>query len=80
MVAVDEASYNRVQAGSSSMPDFGLNDLFKTVGDTADPSVTGYAADLRKLQDKLKAEGLNYRIFTTNVSLKTAKWSRQQVD
>jgi uncharacterized protein (TIGR02599 family) len=60
------------------MPDLGLTSLFKTAGDTSDKTKQGYAQDLQTLQDNLLSKRLNYRVFTTNVSLKAAKWSRNQ--
>jgi uncharacterized protein (TIGR02599 family) len=52
--------------------------LFQSVGSTTDPTKPGYAYDLRTLQNKLQSLHLNYRVFTTNVSIKSARWSRSQ--
>lgn len=72
MVAVDEISFSRLQSGSK-MPDF-----FGTTSPFSDASK--YDADLRALEQTLQNKRLNYRVFTTNVSLKTAKWSREQTN
>lgn len=71
MVAVDEASFNRLNAGSS-MPDLGLGNLFRDAG--------RYAQDLATLEENLRDANLNYRIFTSNVAIKAAKWSRAQTN
>ena len=79
MVAVDEASYNRFQSaqGNNNMPtSLGLGGLFQSVGDTTNPSNPGYAQDVQTLQTTMQANKLNYRIFTSNISIRGAKWSR----
>jgi len=78
LVALDEASYNRYQAGTA-MPDL-VAGLFQAPGDTTNSSNPGYAKDMQTLETTLRANKLNYRIFTTNVSLKAAKWSRAQAN
>lgn len=72
MVAVDETSFARLQSGSSppNMAPIYANCSFS--------DASKYEADLRQLEENLKALNLNYRIFTMNVALKTAKWSREQ--
>jgi uncharacterized protein (TIGR02599 family) len=77
IVAVDDASFNRFVPGVSAsspapaMPDLGLSSLFQ--------DATKYGADLDQFQSNLLNAKLNYRIFSTNVSLKAAKWSHMQV-
>ena len=83
MVAVEETSFSRFQSNSSTMPAFGgLSSLFTTVGDTVNPQSPGCAKDLQTLQTNLLAikPALTFRVFTTNVSLKGAKWSRDQAN
>ena len=87
MVAVDEASYNRLQRNSTaplnlsvSAKGGGGGNLFDTVGDTTNPQNPGYAHDLQTLQNNLQSYHLTYRVFTTSVSLKAAKWSRDQTN
>jgi len=76
LVAVDEASFNRFLPSVSdsspapAMPDLGLSNLFL--------HATNYEVDLKQLQTNLLNAKLSYRIFSTNVSLKAAKWSRIQ--
>jgi hypothetical protein len=36
------------------------------------------AKDLRTLEDYLNSKRIDYRVFTSNVILKGAKWSREQ--
>ena len=78
MVAVDESSYLRLQGTSTTAPDLGLNGLFQNVGDTVNPANPGYAQDLQTLENKLQSLKLSYRVFTTTVSIKSAKWSLAQ--
>lgn len=78
MIAVDEMSFSRLQGKTTTMPDFGLSDLFKQVGSVSSASSPGYAKDLTTLQQTLQDRKLTYRVFTTDVSLRAAKWSREQ--
>lgn len=66
MVAVDEASFARYQKGTT-MPDLGLSGLFQ--------NASSYDDDLASLEKTLVDAKLNYKIFTTTVALKGAKWS-----
>lgn len=67
MIAIDETSARRLDTGATP-PDLGLTSLFQ--------SVASYDADLQTLRDTLDAQKINYRIFTANVSIQGAKWSR----
>jgi len=79
MVAVEEASFGRFQGNATTMPTvLGLDGLFTTVGDTTNPANPGYAQDLQTLEKNLKSCHINYRIFTTDVKIKGAKWSTAQ--
>ena len=78
MVAVDESSFSRLQGNITTMPSLGIDALFTSVGDTEDSSKPGYAKDLKTLETTLQSRKLNYRIFTANVSINGAKWSRVQ--
>jgi uncharacterized protein (TIGR02599 family) len=69
LVAIDETSAKRLENGDS-MPDFGLNSLFN--------SAAQMQADLDTLQQTLVAKHANFRVFTTNVTINGAKWSRDQ--
>lgn len=76
MVAVDEASYNRYQNGSTTPGLIAtLGGYFTAAGDLQDASVKGYAKDLNDLTNALRAAKLNYRVFTTDVAIRGAKWS-----
>jgi uncharacterized protein (TIGR02599 family) len=83
MVVVDEASMIRLSArydpgNSGLMPNLGLESFFA--------DANSYAADLfidsgdgtTSLEERLVDEHVNYRVFTTDVSIKGAKWSRTQ--
>lgn len=82
MVAVDEASYNRIFGNTTTTPGLTTSGtaLFQTVGDTTNPANSGYAQDLQTLQNHLQSLHLTYRVFTTTVSIKAAKWSRDQTN
>ena len=69
LVAVDEATFNRMQTGATA-PDLGLSGLFT--------EARNYHQDLATLEAALQSRKLNYRVFSTNVSIRGAKWSREQ--
>jgi len=73
MVAIDEPSAIRLAHGQT-MPDFGLANLFLTNGTT---TAANYAADLQTLQTNLTAQHCSFRVFTSNVVIRGAKWSKQ---
>ncbi len=75
MVGIDEASARRLDTGATP-PDLGLSGLFLSVGDVVNPENPGYAKDLNILRDRLTKQKINFRIFTTSISLKGAKWNR----
>jgi uncharacterized protein (TIGR02599 family) len=78
MVAIDENSAKRMNDNAQAALEAKVSGLFQTVGSTTDPTIQGYAQDLKTLQDYLIANKINFRVFTTTVSLKSAKWSRAQ--
>lgn len=80
LVAIDEQSANRMSTADQDSLKSQLNGLFQTVGSTTNPSAGGYAKDLATLEDYLVTNNISYRIFTSNVSLKAAKWSRDQAN
>ena len=67
MVAIDEVSARRLDT-EATPPDLGLTGLFQTA--------SSYEADLEDLRTNLNDRKINYRIFTANVSIQGAKWSR----
>ena len=77
VVAIDEASAGRMTSADAAALQAKLGELFRDAG--------SFAGDLRKstlqagdasLEAALLARKINYRIFTTNVILRGAKWSR----
>jgi uncharacterized protein (TIGR02599 family) len=70
MVAVDEASFSRYQKNST------MTNLTAELFTDA----SKYSDDLDTLETRLKNQRLNYRVFTSNVSLKNAKWSLEQTN
>jgi uncharacterized protein (TIGR02599 family) len=73
MVAIDEPSAIRLATGST-MPDFGLDSLFQTASAS---STEQYQNDLDTLSARLAEKRCSYRVFTTNVIIRGAKWSKQ---
>lgn len=73
MVAIDEPSAVRL-ANGSNMPDFELADLFKT---DVSKSSENYDRDLETLQATLAQKRCSFRVFTTNVVIRGAKWSKE---
>jgi uncharacterized protein (TIGR02599 family) len=90
MIAIDEASAQRLETLNPGQTDLGLPDLFTSTSgaggkmftdstkltSSSTPPVVG---DLEQLEQKLVQKKLSYRIFSSNVALKGAKWSRSQV-
>ena len=73
MVAIDEASAVKLEMQhGTSPPNFGLNGLFKN------SNPVNREEDLAGLVGNLTAHGISYRVFSTEVSLRGAKWSREQ--
>ena len=71
MVAIDEGSAIRLAQGQgATMPDFGLNGLFT--------NASQMDADLNTLETTLASKHINYHVFSTNVAIKGAKWSRDE--
>jgi len=75
MVAIDEASAARLAQGST-MPDLGLDSLFLTGGTGA----SKLKDDLHTLEQTLAQKKLNYRVFTSDISIEGAKWSSEQAN
>lgn len=67
MVAIDEVSARRLDTGATP-PDFGLTGFFT--------QTSNYDQNLEDLRKNLNDRKINYRIFTANVSIQGAKWSR----
>ncbi|MEZ0297358.1 MAG: Verru_Chthon cassette protein C [Candidatus Methylacidiphilales bacterium] len=71
MVALDEGSIRKIENGST-MPDFGLSGLFT--------DATKFTSDLQTLEKTLSDRHLTYRVFTTSVQLREARWSTDQAN
>jgi uncharacterized protein (TIGR02599 family) len=73
MVAIDEASASRLELeNGDSPPNFGLASMFQTA------APQNRREDLEALVGNLAASRVNYRVFSTEVSIRGAKWSREQ--
>jgi uncharacterized protein (TIGR02599 family) len=68
LVALDDASAQRLQEShGGAEPDFGIDALFT--------DATKYDQDIRSLEASLLNQRLNYRVFTTTVRLRNARWT-----
>jgi uncharacterized protein (TIGR02599 family) len=80
MVAIDEASGIKLaNTNGTTMPTLGsglFKDTRKLFDDPATPKPED--GDLAKLGTELANQHLNYRVFTTDVTIRAAKWSREQ--
>jgi uncharacterized protein (TIGR02599 family) len=72
MVALDEKSAAKLSLDSTKSDIFGITKA-SLFADTQKLN-----ADLGTLESTLASKGLRYRIFTTNVHIRAAKWSREQ--
>jgi len=75
MVAVDETSavrFSNAYANLTNASPQGYGNLFQ--------SASNLPSDLTTLGSILAAKGMNYRIFTTDVMIKGAKWSGSQTN
>jgi uncharacterized protein (TIGR02599 family) len=86
MVAIDELSAQRL-AESSASDDLAIGLDWEGLFERAelledDPETTGAGksgdGDLYKLEQQLIAKRINYRVYTSNVPIRGAKWSRSQ--
>ncbi|HSI85539.1 MAG: Verru_Chthon cassette protein C [Candidatus Methylacidiphilales bacterium] len=75
VVAIDEASAIRLEAKYGTTPPLTTlaPGLFETTTDTNDP--TKFNADMATLENALIAAKVNYRIFDTEVMIRSSKWS-----
>jgi len=78
MVAIDEMSADRLDFYAGTRDPFGINRRFRRSADfTRDLALAGDASSLENTLVDMK---VNYRIFTTNVVIRGAKWSREQTN
>lgn len=84
MIAIDEPSAKKLEESSGNDANLGLDysKLFRNPSVLEDdPStVTPNDGDLSKLETMLTSKHASYRIFSTNVSIRGAKWSRSQAN
>lgn len=69
MVAMDETTAARLGGGLESIVSGCLAGLFGSA-----PS-TGFAADIGTLEERLTAKGIPYRVFSSAIPMREAKWS-----
>lgn len=84
MVAIDEISGAKLAKEHPEDKDLGvqIDDLFQKsalLEDDPDSTTPG-DGDLRKLEDRLLEKKLTWRVFSTNVAIRGAKWSKAQTN
>jgi hypothetical protein len=58
-----------------------LGSRFATVGNLAAPATNNYSKDIESLETELRDKyRLNVRVFSTDVAIRAAKWSRDQAN
>ena len=81
MVAIDEASAVRLNLASTSPDIFSVSSKFSaTLQYTADLALIAGGNSNASLENALVSKKVNYRIFTTNIPIRAAKWSRNEVN
>jgi uncharacterized protein (TIGR02599 family) len=77
LVAIDETSASRLEQRFGTTPPLqglGINNLFQNETDTNNP--TQYQADLETLKSVLTQNRVTFRIFETEVMLRSSKWTK----
>ncbi len=75
MVAIDELSAGRLDLDASTTDPFDVRSRFQRSADYSQDLLLSGAPD--SLENTLIEKKMNYRIFTTNVVIRNAKWSRE---
>jgi hypothetical protein len=78
LVAVDEPGAVALGYNKSALDPLGVNTKFTNTTDYSKDLLVAGGTD--SLESKLIAKHVNYRIFTTNVIIRAAKWSREQTN
>ncbi len=84
MAVIDESSAVRAKFGAATQDPFHIQTKFQNSADyssdlLAQSPATG-AANADSLESALIAQHLNYRIFTSTIAIRGAKWSREQTN
>lgn len=81
MVAIDEASAQRLNLTGNSEEIFGLQEKFQRANMfRQDLHLDPLSSEDASLENKLVALKVNYRVFTTAVPIRAAKWSQNQFE
>lgn len=78
MVAVDDAGADKLGYAQANLDPLELSTKFKEARKYSEELLAKGEPD--SLENKLIARKVNYRIFTTNVMIRGAKWSREQTN
>ena len=74
MIVIDDKSAEKLALDSSKA------DLFEIVKSKLFADTRNFTDDLATLEGTLARRHMRHRIFTTNVHIRTAKWSREQIN
>jgi uncharacterized protein (TIGR02599 family) len=74
MVAIDDRSAEKLGLDSTK------SDVFEIVQSNLFQNTANFTQDLATLEATLAQKKVRYRIFTTNVHIRAAKWSREQAN
>ena len=80
MVAIDEPSARQMEDRNGSDPYLGINYEAQFNSPTALQDAGRRPGDISNFERTLIAKKVSYRIFSTNVSIRGAKWSRSQTN
>jgi uncharacterized protein (TIGR02599 family) len=82
MVALDQNSANRLAVEASDKRTLDIEQILGGLFQQADSLEThdNQVGDLSQLEDRLQKRHFGFRIFTSNVSIRGARWSAAQVD
>lgn len=79
LVAIDEVSADRLNLTAASSNVFGLSGKFTATANYSNDLLRNPGAGSGvSLENTLVTQKVNYRIFTTSVAIRSAKWSRNQ--
>jgi uncharacterized protein (TIGR02599 family) len=81
LVAIDEASATRLNLTASSTDLFNVSNKFSdTARFTTDLAIASLSNSTASLENSLVSKKVNYRVFTTSVPIRSAKWSRDETN
>jgi len=80
MVAIDEESAARMEASAAAQLLQKVNSLFSNSANFEKDLLAPPVGSSTSLESYLISQKIAYRIFTSSISIKAAKWSREQAN